>query len=318
MLNSRIISYHVLYHEFGHAIRISKFVGEAEALVNFLYIMALNYGLGEDLNVATQGSFVPHTFDIDKTAIHRMVSNTFGDERITANNTTNEVRYQHRGYGHYTEIVNLFDWCALRNFWLQESIDFENGIDHGINNQDTDSRMLRMSIAAGADLRPLFHFFGIIADDSGALESQILANNLPASLAVYNRLQTYKILLPADSAAFHNYALSIYPDLVEDGPSANPNFGVGWFYLKSLGYDASERDAVEVTLQNIIDLYFPSGAPSCNSSPTLCCVQEEICDGIDNNGDGTVDEKLTNEWIGPAHGNWYENTAYWSLCHFFE
>ncbi len=308
--------YHVLYHEFGHAIRISKFNGEPEALVNFLYVMGLNYGLGEDLNLAHQGSFVPHTFDINGTAIHRMVSNTFGGERIIANNTTNEVRYQHRGYGHYTEIVSLYDWCALRNFWLQENIDFENGIDHGINNQDTDSRMLRMSIAAGADLRPLFHFFGIIADDPVMLADQILANDLPASLTLYNRLQEYKTLLPADSTAFHNYALSIYPDLLSNGPNANPNFGVGWFYLKSLSYNEAEKDAIETTLQGIIDLYFPSGAPVTDTNPTLCCVQEEVCDGIDNNGDGTVDEKLTNAWIGPAYGNWYDNTAYWSLCHF--
>ena len=152
-----------------------------------------------------------------------MVSNTFGGERIIANNTTNEVRYQHRGYGHYTEIVKLFDWCALRNFWLQEKIDFENGIDHGINNQDTDSRMLRMSIAAGTDLRPLFHFFGIIADDAVALENQILANNLPASRTLYDRLQEYKTLLPADSTAFANYALTIYPNLLTSGPSSNPD-----------------------------------------------------------------------------------------------
>ena len=103
---------------------------------------------------------------------------------------------------------------------------------------------------------------------------------------------------------------------MDDGPNANPNFGVGWFYLKSLSYNEAERDAVEATLQGIIDLYFPLGAPNTDTNPTLCCVEEEVCDGIDNNGDGTVDEKLTNAWIGPTHGNWYDNTAYWSLCHF--
>ena len=25
---------------------------------------------------------------------------------------------------------------------------------------------------------------------------------------------------------------------------------------------------------------------------------------------------MTNTWIGPAYGNWYDNTSYWSLCHF--
>ena len=43
---------------------------------------------------------------------------------------------------------------------------------------------------------------------------------------------------------------------------------------------------------------------------------EETCDGIDNNGDGQVDENLTNMWVGPVNGNWYDNTNNWSLCHF--
>ena len=133
------------FHESGHALAMTKFPGEVEAIVNFPYIMAMNYGLNEELNEAVKHSFVPNTFDIDKTATHRMVSNTFGSERDISNTTTDEVRYQHRGYGHYFEIVNILDWCPLRNFWKQEFIDFENGIDHGINNQDIDSRILRMS-----------------------------------------------------------------------------------------------------------------------------------------------------------------------------
>ena len=283
--------YHVLFHEYGHASRISKFAGEPEALVNFLYVMAMDYGLGEDLNLAHTGSFVPHTFDIDKTAIHRMASNTFGGERIIAGNTTNEVRYQHRGYGHYTEIVNLFDWCALRNFWLQENIDFENGIDHGINDQDQDSRIVRMSIAAETDLRPLFHFFGIIPKDAAMLDNQMLANNLTASRTLYNRLQEYKALLPADATAFQDYALSIYPTLLTSGPTANPDFGIGWFYLKSLSYDTSEKAAIEATLQSIIDLYFPSGAPSTDAKVSLDCLREQgnCSDGIDNDGNGEID-----------------------------
>lgn len=45
-------------------------------------------------------------------------------------------------------------------------------------------------------------------------------------------------------------------------------------------------------------------------------IYEEICDGIDNNGDGQVDEKLVNAWVGPQNGLWYEDAAYWSLAHF--
>ena len=88
----------VTFHELGHAINMSMFPGETEALVNFPYIMALNFGLGEELNEAVMHSFVPNTFNIDRTATHRMVSNSSGGQRdITVDDP--QVRYQHRGTG---------------------------------------------------------------------------------------------------------------------------------------------------------------------------------------------------------------------------
>ena len=262
----------VNFHESGHALAMTKFPGEGEALVYFPYIMAMNYGLNEDLNEAVKYSFVPNTFDIDRTATHRMVSNTFGTERIIINATTNEVRYQHRGYGHYFEIVNMLGWCPLRNFWKQEYIDFENGIDYGINNQDIDLRIVRMSVAAQADLRPLFHVFGILSQDSIAVQDTLNLLNIEASLIVYNRLQDYFNLIPQDNAAFVNYALFVYPNLNSDGPTANPDYGVGWHYQKSLTYNATEAQQRTNILQDIIDLYFPNGAPVGNGNPNLCCV----------------------------------------------
>ena len=268
-------SYKINFHEFGHAIQISKFPGEREALVNFLYIMAMNYGLGQDLNEAVKYSVDPNTFDIDKTATHRLVSNSFGTERDTSNFGTNEVRYQHRGYAHYFEIVDLIGWCSLRNFWKKEFIDFQLGIDHGINNQAIDSRILRMSIAANADLRPLFHVFGILPQDPAALQDAIIENNIPASLIIYNRLQEYMNLIPADNQAFIDYALLVYPDLYTSGPSASPDHSVGWHYQKSLTYtiaEASERTSI---LLDIINLYYPTGEPDISASE-ICCKFDTI------------------------------------------
>ena len=266
----------VNFHESGHGWAISKFPGEVEALVNFPYIMALNYGLGEDLNEAVKYSFVPNTFDIDKTATHRMVSNSFGTERIIENATTNEVRYQHRGYGHYFEIVNILGWCPLRNFWKQEYIDFENGIDHGINNQDIDLRTLRMSVGAQADLRPLFHAFGILPQNPSALQDSLDLYGIQPSFAVYNRLQEYFDLIPVDNAAFVEYAEAVYPNLTSDGPNQNPDFGVGWHYQKSLTYDAVEAQERIDILQSIIDQYFPAGAPVDNGIVDVCCMLDTI------------------------------------------
>lgn len=264
------------FHENGHAMAMSKFPGEVEAIVNFPYIMAMNYGLNVDLNEAVNYSFVPNTFDIDKTATHRMVSNTFGSARNISNTTMDEVRYQHRGYGHYFEIVNLLGWCPLRNFWKQESIDFENGIDHGVNDQDIDSRIIRMSTAAQADLRPLFHVFGILPEDSVAVQASFNQLNIPKSPAIYNRLQDYIALIPADNAAFVNYALSVYPDLYTNGPTDSPDYGVGWHYQKSLTYNAAEAQQRTGILQAIIDLYFPDGEPTGTTDPDVCCLLDTM------------------------------------------
>jgi len=269
------------FHESGHALAMTKFPGEVEAIVNFPYIMAMNYGLNEDLNEAVKHSFVPNTFDIDKTATHRMVSNTFGLERDISNTTTDEVRYQHRGYGHYFEIVNILDWCPLRNFWKQEFIDFENGIDHGINNQDIDSRILRMSAGSQVDLRPLFHVFGILPEDSISLQEDLDQLDIISSEAIYNRLQDYFTLIPEDNAAFVDYALSVYPNLYTDGPTATPDYGVGWHYQKSLTYDTIEAQERIETLQGIIELYYPNGEPS-SETPDVCCLLDTmIIDVVD-------------------------------------
>ncbi len=266
----------VNFHETGHALAISKFPGEEEALVNVPYIMAMNYGLGVDLNEAVNYSFVPNTFDIDKTATHRMVSNTFGSERDISNTTTDEVRYQHRGYGHYFEIVNMFGWCPLRNFWRQEFIDFEHGIVHGGNDQEIDSRIVRMSVAAQADLRPLFHVFGILPQDSLAVQDTLAQLGVPPSITVYNRLQDYFGLIPGDNAAFVDYALAVYPDLYTSGPTADPDYGVGWHYLKSLTYDAAEAQERTDILQSIVDLYYPDGEPTGNGNPDVCCLLDTM------------------------------------------
>lgn len=264
------------FHEAGHAWRISKFPGEEEAFVNFPYIMALNYGLNEDLNEAVLYSFVPNTFNIDKTATHRMVSNTFGSERNISNTETDEVRYQHRGYGHYFEIVNILGWCPIRNLYAQEFIDFENdGIDY-VDEDDIDSRIIRMSDAAQADLRPLFHVFGILPQNPIAVQNSLVQAGVLPSLAVYNRLQAYFDLIPEDNIAFVNYALSVYPNLYNDGPVDDPNYGVGWHYLKSLTYNAAEAQQRTVLLQSIVDLYFPNGEPTENGIVNVCCTLDTM------------------------------------------
>lgn len=265
----------VNFHESGHALAMSKFPGEEEALVNFPYIMAMHYGLNTDLNEAVNYSFVPNTFDIDKTATHRMVSNSFGSERDISNTTNDEVRYQHRGYGHYFEIVNMMGWCPLRNFWKQEFIDFKNGTDYGIY-QDIDSRILRMCVAAKADLRPLFHVFGILPKNPVQLQDTMVMIGIKPSGTIYNRLIDYRDLIPKDKEAFIDYALFVYPNLYTDGPTESPDYGVGWHYQKSLTYDETEASVRTDILESIISLYFPNGQPTDEGLPDLCCLLDTL------------------------------------------
>ena len=278
----------VTFHEYGHALNMSMFPGETEALVNFPYIMALNFGLGEELNEAVMHSFVPNTFNIDRSATHRLVSNSFGSSRDITNSTTNEVRYQHRGYAHYFEIVSRLGWCPLQAFWESEYEDFLVGIEHSTG--DSDSRMLRMSRAAEEDLRPLFHVFGILPQDAAALDAAFAAEAIVPSLAVHDRLQDYLGLIPADNAAFVDYALTVYPGLYPDGPGANPDYGVGWHYQKSLTYNAAEAADRTAILEDIIALYYPTGAPAPNPNP--CALAPDCPPDFDENGTVNVADVL--------------------------
>jgi hypothetical protein len=66
-----------------------------------------------------------------------------------------------------------------------------------------------MSVAAQADLRPLFHVFGILPQDAVALHDSLTQSGVLPSLTIYSRLQDYFDLIPYDNAAFVNYALAV-------------------------------------------------------------------------------------------------------------
>jgi hypothetical protein len=95
------------------------------------------------------------------------------------------------------------------------------------------------------------------------------------SLTIYNRLQNYFNLIPADNAAFVNYALSVYPNLYTEGPTADPDYGVGWHYLKSLTYNSGEAQNRANILQSILNIYYPNGQPA-GGNTDLCCLLDTL------------------------------------------
>ena len=250
-----------IFHELGHAQLFTKFTGEVEAVVNLPYVAVLNKGFGVDLDTAFGRSFHNEFISLDQAAIMWMVTENFrlGNPMDITNSERNEVRYQHRGYGKYVEIVNLFGWKALEDFWYSVQLDYLRGIEYPRNTDPTDSRILRMSKAADADLAPLIHFWGIHPEDPAALKEAMAEAGLRPSPLIYDRLVHYKTLVPMSNADFAAHANTIYPRGVRDGK--NPVYGEGWYHAWLPRYDEPHGAAAQEAPQDIIDLYSPDGRP---------------------------------------------------------
>jgi hypothetical protein len=250
----------IIFHELGHSQLFTKFRGEVEAVVNLPYVSVLNKGFGVDLDTAFGRSFSNENISLDQAAIMWMVTQNFRDGKPMdiSNSERNEVRYQHRGYGKYVEIVNLFGWEALEDFWHSVQLDYLDGIEYPRNSDPTDSRILRMSRAAGADLTPLIHFWGVHPEDPEALKRQMAEAGLQPSPLIHDRLLHYLTLIPMSGEEFAEHAHTIYPEGTRE---ANPLYGVGWYHVWLPKYEESHGRAARAALQDIIDTYFPEGRP---------------------------------------------------------
>ncbi len=294
----------VHFHELGHQTAITKFDGEIEAIVNFLYVAVQNKVYGIDIDTAFKNSFSKElNIELDDAAETRIVTENFrqGLPRDITNSELNEVRYQHRGYAHYAEIVKLFGWCALENFWYSESVDFENGIVYDVNWPNQDDRILRMSKAAGVDLRPMLHFYGIHPNNPVALNQAIQQENLPPSLSIYNRLEYYKNIVPMNNAEFMAHALERFPGGLGNG-SDSPNYGRGWYFAWSSMYNEYHGLSAQQALQNIINLYYPSGAPT-TQEPTTTCQAFLIPGRISGNVNDNLRNPISNVSITLSNAN---------------
>lgn len=250
------------FHELGHSQLFTKFSGETEAAVNVPYIAMQNKKFGMSLDDAFGNSFGMPQVSLDQAAIMWMVTANFrnGKPMDISNSESNEVRYQHRGYGKYVEIVRLFGWDSLSKFWSSVQQDYLNGITYPTNTDPTDNRILRMSKAAGADLTPLIHFWGIQPDNLKDLKASIAAAELQPSDLIYDMLEHYKTIIPMNNKEFLAHSKILYPKGLT--PGASPLYGEGWYYTWAPIYNESHGIAAKNALQNIINLYFPNGRPN--------------------------------------------------------
>ncbi|MCU0785173.1 MAG: M60 family metallopeptidase, partial [Verrucomicrobia bacterium] len=252
---------YAVFHELGHAELFTKFTGEVEAVVNLNYVAVQNQKFGMSLETAfgrSMGGSANASVNLSQAALTWILTDSF-----RAGETMSQVRmqYQHRGYGKYVEIANLFGWGALSNFWHSVHVDYMNGIDYPENSDPTDSRMLRMSQAAGVDLRPLIHFWGVKPINAATLKTSIQNAGLPPSALIYNRLKYYQTVVPTNLTQFtaHHTAVANVVDGSVDG---------NWYtnmlvnFTPDIGYSTISK------VQEIIDLYFPTGLPTGTLSNT--------------------------------------------------
>jgi N-terminal domain of M60-like peptidases/Peptidase M60, enhancin and enhancin-like/Concanavalin A-like lectin/glucanases superfamily len=254
------IADNIEYHELGHAQMMSYFNGEGEAIVNFPYTYIANVKFGVDFDKAFVDSFAKSYggkgLTPDEAAIDWMITPNFrrGAPMDISNSTKNEMRYQFRGYAKYADVARTFGWEAIRSFYRQENLDFmarkpSNGLDQ------TDSRILDMSVAANSDLTPLIHFWGVHPVNAGALKNAIRAKGLVPSPKVRALLERYMTLIPKNNAAFN----AIYRARHPSGCTApsNPDYGCGWFEQWTSRYSEAEAAQAQATLRNLIQFYFP-------------------------------------------------------------
>ena len=254
-------------HELGHAQSFTKFKGETEAAVNLMYVAAMNQPFGVPLDQAlgqSMGKKDRANVSLQEAALTWILTERF---RAGLAMTAEHMKYQQRGYAKYVEIVNLFGWSSLNNFWHSVNEDYMHGIEYPTNSDPTDNRILRMSRAAGVDLRPLIHFWGVHPDDPAKLKNDITSAGLKPSLAIYNRLKYYQTVVPTTPEQFRqHYALfkAAVSDTV-DGP---------WYKDMQDHYTPDIGQASIRAVQAIIDLYFPDGPPpaSPTSAPLLTAV----------------------------------------------
>jgi N-terminal domain of M60-like peptidases/Concanavalin A-like lectin/glucanases superfamily/Peptidase M60, enhancin and enhancin-like len=243
------------FHELGHSQLFSKFGGEVEALVNFPIVYVSTQKFGNDLDVAFGNSFGNNGPTRDIASIDWMLTVNFGKgaEMNRSNTVEDEFRYQARGYAKYADIAGLFGWKALTDFYSQENLAFmAKTPGDGLSGED--SRILRLSVAAGADLTPLIHFWGIQPDNATALKNAIAAKGLLPSPAIKARLLHYRTLIPADAPAFLTFFNVIYPGMPT---SSTPYYGSGWYHARKSQWNAPEAQKARLAIDAIVAKYFP-------------------------------------------------------------
>jgi len=247
-----------IFHELGHSHVPSFFTGEIESIVNLLSVAVANDGFGMSLYSAFAWS-IDNRYDLtlDIVANSWMITERFRENR---NMTGNEMKYQHRGHAKYVDVARLFGWDVLNRFYKKISEDYNNGLVIPKTNHPADDRILRMSIAAGADLRPLLHFWGKQPANFDKLADSIAAYDLHPSQLIYDALEHYKSIVPQNLEEGQIHAKKMFPKAGHPVSTGYPLEQSHAFCYES--WNKSYADATVAQIQLIQDLYFPDNIAS--------------------------------------------------------
>jgi hypothetical protein len=251
------------FHELGHQYLFPKFPGETEAEVNLLHVAVWNRGFGYDMNAAFRGSRgSSNTFQtLDTTAVEWMASFSFVKKQPM---DQLEKQYQLKGHAKFVEIARIFGWDKLGDYWKSFNTDYENGVSYST---EIDSLLLRLSKNVGKDITPLFHFYGVHPQNLTSLQAALRAANVRASQDMYDLLEHYKTLIPANNAAFRQYALSWWghqPSLSGYWTeSEHAKYWAGWTDPANpqnvvAMYDENTAAAIKAVIDDLLHQYFPT------------------------------------------------------------
>jgi hypothetical protein len=184
-----------------------------------------------------------------------MITDNFrnGAPMDRSNTTRDQFRYQQRGYAKYADIARLFGWQSLQDFHRTEHLAYmADGEGDGLD--AVDSRILRLSIAAEADLTPLIHFWGVHPVDPLALQAAMVMHGLGVSPVVRDLLVRYADIAPADNEQFNAHYERVYPGRAAGG---HPDYGNGWYNRWRDIWNESHGETIRTTIQNILNQYYP-------------------------------------------------------------
>jgi hypothetical protein len=253
MLQSPVKQPWVIFHEMGHSHVPSFFVGETESIVNLLHVAVANNGFGMELDSAFGWSVSNRLdMDLDMAAINIMVTDPFRKNQPL---NRNRMSYQHRGHGKYVDVVRLFGWDVLGDMFKKVNEDYNRGLVITKTHHPTDDRILRMSVAANADLRPLLHFWGRPPEDNKTLSDSLSVAGLLPSKEIFETLEHYKSILPKSLAEAKAHAKLMFPKEGHPSPDGHDlERDMAFIYT---GWNEAYAAQSIQQIERIQKLYFP-------------------------------------------------------------